>query len=307
MTHKITYLGQSFVAQEGETVLQCLLRHGILMNYSCESGICKTCLKKCRQGQVSAESQAGLTQNQLKLNCFLPCSCVVTSDLNISDLNAEDDVRVELIHKTFLGPGILKIRLKVQDEFIIYPGQYINLITPVGIRSYSAANLPHESNEIELHVKHHSQGLVSSWLVNSAQIGIKMTIRGGLGESFYNAEEGTSYPMILTARGTGMAPIYAILQGALKNNHAGNILLVLPQKHYFSNEIKAIKASFPHFQLIETDSFDSVSLNHYISPETKFYCAGAPDFVKSTKRHAFLSGVQHGRLYSDSFLTKKNQ
>ncbi|MFC1750097.1 2Fe-2S iron-sulfur cluster-binding protein [Pseudomonadota bacterium] len=63
---KITFADQSYDCNADETVLECLLRHNVVVPSSCQAGACQTCMMRVITGSVPAESQAGLKPTQIQ-------------------------------------------------------------------------------------------------------------------------------------------------------------------------------------------------------------------------------------------------
>ncbi|PSF05029.1 hypothetical protein C7H09_16915 [Marinobacter fuscus] len=70
-----SYQGKHFTARDGETFLECLLRHGVDINHSCKRGICHAC--KSKATEVSEKLYAGsLSPELVAKGYFLPCKTV---------------------------------------------------------------------------------------------------------------------------------------------------------------------------------------------------------------------------------------
>jgi ring-1,2-phenylacetyl-CoA epoxidase subunit PaaE len=58
----------------GETILAAALRHGLKPPYSCEGGVCGTCVAKCSSGQVFMSINEVLLDNEIKNGLVLTCT-----------------------------------------------------------------------------------------------------------------------------------------------------------------------------------------------------------------------------------------
>ncbi|MDI9336608.1 MAG: FAD-binding oxidoreductase [Gammaproteobacteria bacterium] len=63
-----------------ETVLQCALRAGLDIPFSCQSGVCCTCMAKLLTGSVDLLKNFTLQKKELSLNYILTCQAVARSD-----------------------------------------------------------------------------------------------------------------------------------------------------------------------------------------------------------------------------------
>jgi len=70
---------------DGESVLDCLLRHQQPVPYSCKAGVCCTCRGKVLQGSVHMDKNFTLSQAECEQGFVLPCQARATSaDLVVS-------------------------------------------------------------------------------------------------------------------------------------------------------------------------------------------------------------------------------
>jgi len=93
------------------------------------------------------------------------------------------------------------------------PGQYLELWVPnTGwmSRAYSIANPPRPDGSIELQIRKVEGGRLSSWAFGPVATGDTVTARGPLGSFTMRSPEGR--PVVFVARGTGFAPIKALLE-----------------------------------------------------------------------------------------------
>ncbi len=88
----IQYSGHTVLCKPNETLLECFLRSGLQIDFSCKSGVCHRCMVKC----ISGEIQKRLAKNFLlpikgKI-LFLSCQCIPTTDMHIVMKTSEDIV-----------------------------------------------------------------------------------------------------------------------------------------------------------------------------------------------------------------------
>ena len=88
MTHyQILIEGQSrpVVAQDGETLLDALLRNGVLFPYSCQTGNCGTCKCEHVSGEIVEleHSEAALSQAERAGGVVLACRTRVRGDVRL--------------------------------------------------------------------------------------------------------------------------------------------------------------------------------------------------------------------------------
>ena len=320
---KITYGDHHLQAEDGESVLDTLLRNNIDAAYSCKVGVCQTCIMQCSNGQLPEAAQAALKPNLREQGYFLSCQCYADDDLDIK--LAENEalfISARLIEKEYLSPTVCRLRLQTAIPLFYHAGQFINVKRADGlIRSYSLASLLSEDNSLELHVKRMDNGDMSQWITNEFQIGDSLEIDGPIGDCFYPMNT-TNQPMLLVGSGTGLAPLIGILRDALHNNHTAPIYLYhaafTEEELYMDKEIKEIisTANNVHYKPVVTNHMTE---NHVVSGRAcevalidhpklndwQVFICGAPAMVKFMQQRAFLAGAGMQCIHTDPFETKE--
>jgi CDP-4-dehydro-6-deoxyglucose reductase len=97
------------------------------------------------------------------------------------------------------------------------PGQYLEIWIPGTewmSRAYSIGNAPHEDGSVELHIRKVEGGRLSEWAFGPAAVGDVVTTRGPAGA--FTMRSPGDRPLVFVARGTGFAPIKAIMEQQLQ-------------------------------------------------------------------------------------------
>src|SRR4029453_12532603 len=137
MTWTITVAGdpQSIPAEDGETLLDALLRHSVGFAYSCQAGNCGTCKCEYVSGEVFEleYSEHALSPAERARNIVLACRTQVWSDVAIRRLSPEGVVvhpsRVMQCRVTDLTPlthDVLRLRFAIETggPFTFSAGQF---------------------------------------------------------------------------------------------------------------------------------------------------------------------------------------
>jgi ferredoxin-NADP reductase/ferredoxin/truncated hemoglobin YjbI len=220
----IRYREHEFQLLQDESVLEGLLRRGILVPFSCRSGSCHVCMMRATGDGIPAAAQKGLHPRLQARGYFLPCACAPQADLTISDPDPED-LRLDalVVEKQQLAENIFRIRLEPALNLTPLPGQHIAVVHPSGVcRPYSVASLPEEDYYLDLHVGRSTGGLVSNWLIDSVHAGDMIGIQRPSG-SFALGAQTDGMPLLLLATGTGIAPMLPILRDTLKKFEAREV------------------------------------------------------------------------------------
>lgn len=90
VTH-VSYNGKNFVLGRGESVLDCLLRAGQGVAYSCRAGVCHSCMMRMPAGKIPPRAQESLSQSIKQQGFFLACQCYPESDIEVVQAVPESD------------------------------------------------------------------------------------------------------------------------------------------------------------------------------------------------------------------------
>lgn len=231
MSFRITVqpAGQTFTAEEGQTVLDAALGAGVVLPYSCRNGTCST----CRGRVVSGDCDAGpapariLDATDLSRGYTLLCQARPMSDLVIEaqEVRLSTDVvvrrmpvRIQALEP--LAPDVIQVTLQLPaaEAFRYQPGQYLDFLLEGGRRrSYSMACAAVERHRVRLHVRHTPGGHFTDRVfgLGDQPIGARdiLRIEGPLGSFF--VREDSARPIVFLASGTGFAPIQAMIEGMI--------------------------------------------------------------------------------------------
>ena len=328
MAVNISYQGCKHELQDGETILDGLLRHGQDMPSSCKAGACQSCLMQAHDGNPGSKAQIGLKDTLKAQNFFLACQCIPNEDLKVSLPSlADTTIPAEIIGKEQLCHNVIALRLKPSADFPCRAGQYINLLNESGsvIRSYSVANLSEQDGFLELHIRRIDNGTMSVWACDTAKEGDQVHIRGPAGECFYVAADGDkSFPILLAGTGTGLAPLQGVVLDALAQGHTGDIRILhgaLSEHDLYHvdmlKELAKLHKNLTYTPCVlnmkhDKEGFHTGPLDqfvmHIMEPLDKktlhTYFCGAPEMVNLLKKKVFLAGVASKNIFSDPFLMK---
>lgn len=318
---RIIWQGHSHELEEGETVLDTLIRVGASVPYACRGGVCQTCMMKAVAGDPGETARRGLDERQRAQGAFLPCVCRPETDLEVAPLKEELSVTAAtVISKTPLGAGILRLRLAPREPIVYRAGQFVNLHADDGlIRSYSIASVPAlDAGELELHVRHLPGGRVSGWLHEVLREGDELRMQGPAGDCCY-AQGEPERPLLLIGTGSGLAPLWGIVREALHSGHQAPIHLYHGSRDaeglYLREELRALAEAHPgRFHYVPCISGPSVPTDcragraaeialadHPRLTGWRSYICGHPQMVEQTRRRIFLAGAKLSDIHADAF------
>ncbi len=314
----IIFEGKTYECKSGETVLDELTRHGVMLPSSCRSGSCQTCMMRAVNGTPPETSQQGLKDTLKAQGCFLACICKPESDIEISLASVSRKYTAVVQSKSWMNESIVRLRLAC-NEFNYMPGQFINLVRPEDglVRSYSLASIV-EDGGLELHVKKVPEGTMSTWICDSLEAGTEVDFFGPAGDCFYVPGK-PDQNLVLAGTGTGLAPLYGIIRHALSFGHSGRIFLfhgsLASEGLYMVDELKDIASRHANVSYIPCvlygdppqggirGSIDDLvvrSAREYMHKSRAFLC-GDPPMVEAMRKKCFLAGVSSQDIYADAF------
>jgi CDP-4-dehydro-6-deoxyglucose reductase, E3 len=218
-------------------------------------------------------------------------------------------------------PVIAELLLRPAGPPLRYqPGQYVLLGDPdaeLVVRSYSIANAPRRDGLISLLVTRMPGGQLSGWVHDVLRPGGRVLLSGPYGS--FSAEPGEHAPMLLLAGGSGLAPVRALAEAALRRRARGQVALFFSartQRDLIDDErFRSWQRRHPGFRYLRTltradgappagripailgDWFGNLS-------GWRVYIAGAPGFVTACEAAARARGAGPGRVHTEEFFTE---
>ena len=317
---KIIFEGKQYQCEAGESVLDCLTRHGVSVSYSCRAGVCQSCMMVAVEGEPTPASQIGIKETLKAQDHFLICACVPESDMSLAipgGVGNSFDTQVLSVER--LSADVVRLRLLRPENYSYLPGQFLNLSNDAGIsRSYSLASVPELDDFLELHIRHVPGGQVSGWVAESLRAGDSVTISQAAGQCSYQPGR-EAQSLLLVGTGTGLAPLMGIARDALYQGHTGPIHLYhgssTAEGLYLMSELAAMDKANPAFhyhpcvsrgtppQGVRSGRAADLALQDFsqLSGWRVFLC-GREDMVKALQKKTFLAGAAMQDIFADPFI-----
>ncbi|MEJ7928952.1 FAD-binding oxidoreductase [Ramlibacter sp. AN1015] len=310
MAHQIRIAGSDlqFACEPGENILDAALKVGIEMPYSCRKGVCGNCAGKVASGEVQCSPAA--SAEATPPGEVLYCQCSPLGDLEIVPTaykRIEPGARKRFAAKVFRNTraaedvSILQLRLPAGQRARFSAGQYLQVELPDGSRrSYSMANPPHESDALQLHIRHVAGGQFTQ-IVPTLAAGDVLQVELPFGH--FELREEAGLPMVCVAGGTGFAPVKSLLDDIAKKKIARPVTLVwggrTRESLYLLSVVERWQKVLPGFRFIPTveDAADAQALGGFhgrvddavrASFESlaghEVYCCGSPVMVSAVRK-----------------------
>ena len=317
--YEISYDGGRYGTEDGETVLDTLLRHDVAVPYSCRKGSCLTCLLRLVDGDVSPAAVKNLKPTMVERGLFLACRCEPSGEMTVAA--AEDAAvfgRALVTAKEIVTPTVCRLRLLSATPLYYRAGQFVNLRRADGlVRSYSLASVPSLDEELEIHVKRMARGQMSNWVFDDLNIGDGLDLQGPYGSCFYIPQP-KDQNLLMIGTGTGLAPLVGILRDALASGHTGRILLYhgsrMADGLYLIDEMKDLAAGHENFEYTPCISGDDAATGFRagradaiaLADETdlsgwRVFLCGHPAMVNAIRKMAYMAGAALADIMADPF------
>lgn len=229
--------GQTFPAEDHESVLTAALRAGLVIPYGCKNGACGSCKGTIVSGTVdygtyqekalpAAEREQGkalFCQAKPLTDCTLVARIVgKAGDIQVKTLPC----RIHSLQKLTDDVIVLQLKLPASEKLQFLAGQYLEFILRDGTRrSFSMGNAPHDAEFAEIHVRHVPGGQFTDHVFGKMKEKDILRFEAPLGTFFLR--EDSDKPIVFVASGTGFAPIKSIIEHAI---HKG---ITRPMKLYW--------------------------------------------------------------------------
>ena len=316
---------KTFTASKGLTIFEAAKNSNIILEHSCLSSRCRSCVVKVLSGStVNKEQELVLTEEEKNNNYVLSCNAKPLGDL---ELDIEDLGEIKLFEKKIIPSKILVmekltndiikvvLRLPPNSNFNFNSGQYVNIIKGNLTRSYSIANSSKHKNLLEFFIKNYDNGLMSAYFFNEAKINDLLRLEGPMGTFFLR--DSSIKNIAFLATGTGIAPIKSILEGLDKsqdNYRDKNIWLIVGARYQddlcWEPNLKRLKIKYIPVLSRQVNDWNGaqgyvqdILLKQQIDLEnTQVYACGSSEMIKSAKELFLENHLKENNFFSDAFV-----
>jgi propane monooxygenase reductase subunit len=180
---------------------------------------------------------------------------------------------------------------------------------------------PPGDNRLDFIIKIYPEGAFSSVLDKGLKIGDELDIKGPYGICFRH--ENRSGQMILVGGGSGMAPLWSIVNDLARSGEQRQLTFFYGARTkrdlFYLDRIEAIRGVLPDFRFIpalshepagtdwsgETGFIHEVVARHLrgsnLDDQAEAYCCGPPPMIEATVPVLQVSGVEPERIHIEKF------
>jgi NAD(P)H-flavin reductase/ferredoxin len=312
-SHHITIDGTSFLARDGELLLDAALSRGIDLPHDCRAGHCGTCCVRLVSGEVRGGegSEPGVVH---------ACQCRIVGDAVIERGQPSGVRTVEGVLSSLrpLSAEVIEVGIRTDRALPHHAGQYVQVrFSGYPSRPFSITHPLRgdpTSGSVWFHVRRMKNGRVTSSLGKRITPGHRVTLTGPFGSAHFRPNLGR---LILVATSTGFAPIWSVAVAALRENPKRRMMIIAGGRtieSLYMGPALARLTSFPNVLVMPVCSTPQtltpkVKLGRptdylpRLLPTDVLYACGAPAMVDSIKSIAMHIGAV---CYADPFLPASN-
>ena len=228
-----------------------------------------------------------------------------------------------------LTHDIRRIGIELESPIKFWAGQYVDITvtTEAGetiTRSFSMANTPLETQNLEFIIKKYPQGKFSGELNSGGiQVGADVKVVGPYGACF--RRENRDGPMILVGAGSGLSPVWSILNDHLMSGETRPIYFFYGARTrddlFYLDEIAALKEAHPEVEFVPVlshadDDADWQGERGFVHERVNarlkelaidgqgdVYACGPPPMIDALQPVLFMNGFESERVFFDQFTT----
>ena len=259
-------VGVEMEVEEGEWLLDAAFRQGIAVPHGCREGQCSSCKCVLLEGDVEVDdySTFALPDYEKDSGHILLCRGYAFSDVTIELLNYDEDLMRRAIAikaydgvlsaVTSLTHDMRMLEVELQKPLKFWAGQFVELSVPsVGVaRSYSMASTQSTPTKLQFIIRKYPDGAFSALIDTTLEPGTALQVKGPYGMCFRREER--PGPMVLVGGGSGMSPLWSILQDHMQSGEQRPIRFFYGARArkdlFLLNEFAAIAGKLADFEFI---------------------------------------------------------
>lgn len=322
---------KKITVEGGNSLLSVLADQEIFIPSACGGrGSCAYCKLKIHDGagMIGPVEAPHLTDEEIAQQVRLSCQVKVRTDLQIEipeELFRVKRFRGKLVHKRPLTYDILEVRVQLLEPKTIdfIAGQYVQLESEEYkgresvMRAYSISSVPSDNRYIEMNIRRVPDGICTTWVFDHAKEGQKLYLSGPYGQ-FHLSD--TEAPIIFIAGGSGMAPIWGILNDMMEKGiqrEAVYFFGALTQADlFYTDELVKLSKTADWFTFVPSLSMepedsdwrgerglitDVVSRHFPNTSAHEAYLCGSPGLIDASVSVLIKNGMSEYNVFYDKF------
>ncbi|HYD70950.1 2Fe-2S iron-sulfur cluster-binding protein [Azospirillum sp.] len=326
--------GREVECPSGDTVLSALEKAGYALPNNCRAGACGECKVKVVSGQFDQGMvlDMALSQAERKDGYGLMCMAKPISEELVIEWGTADakpklfppreNVSFIVADRIMRTPRIVELHLRPLGQPLrFWPGQYVmlgNEREEAPPRCYSIANAPRADGEIVLQVTRQEGGPTSTWIHDKLKLGELVQLSGPYGT--FIGDPSVETPVLCMAAGTGLAPILALAEAALKRGYKQPVTVLFSGRTgedvYARGQMAYWQAKHRRFEFKTTLTRDDAAPLKGRIPavlptlfkdlsEHSVFVAGSPEFVEDCVKAAKALGAKDELIHTEGYFSQQ--
>ncbi|MGB8267361.1 MAG: 2Fe-2S iron-sulfur cluster-binding protein [Candidatus Velthaea sp.] len=323
--------GQAVECGPGDTVLAALEKAGYALPNNCRAGACGECRTKVLDGAfdqgvvLDMALSAADRANGFGLMCMAkPLSDVLTIEYGTKDAKPRlfpprEHMPFVVIDKLARTPAITELALRpLREPMRYWPGQYVQLCDrehTIAPRNFSLASAPRAEGEILLQISRIVGGVTSGWVHDTLRPGDRVDVSGPYGT--FIGDPSVDTPVLCMAAGSGLAPILALTEAALRRGYRRPVTLLFSARTsadiYNAGLMAYWETRNRNFRFRPTLTQESGATLHGRIPailpalypdlsEYSVFIAGNPGFVEDCGAAARALHARDDRIHTERYI-----
>ena len=328
-------VGVEMEVEEGEWLLDAAFRQGIAVPHGCREGQCSSCKCVLLEGDVEVDdySTFALPDYEKDSGHILLCRGYAFSDVTIELLNYDEDLMRRAIAikaydgvlsaVTSLTHDMRMLEVELQKPLKFWAGQFVELSVPsVGVaRSYSMASTQSTPTKLQFIIRKYPDGAFSALIDTTLEPGTALQVKGPYGMCFRREER--PGPMVLVGGGSGMSPLWSILQDHMQSGEQRPIRFFYGARTkadlFYLDQFAEFASTLPDFKFIPALSAPAAGDDwqgekgfihevvartlkaEKLTGELDAYACGPPVMIDAVLPVLQMAGVEPMHIHFDKF------
>ena len=328
--------GKEVECLHGDTVLSALEKAGYALPNNCRAGACGECRVKVKSGSFDQGMvlDMALSPEHRAEGYGLMCMAKPISEVLEIEWGTEDakpklfppreNVYFVVTDRIMRTPRILELVVKPLGAPVRYwPGQNMMIgdaSAGAPPRCYSIANAPRADGELSFHITRADGGATSAWLHDKVAVGDLIKLSGAYGT--FIGDPSVDTPVLCLAAGSGLAPILALAEAALRRNFRHPVTLMFSARTetdiYCKGMMAWWAAKHPRFEFRPTLTRTAAvsdclhgripALLPQLFPDLSghsIFVAGTPEFVEDCVKAAQALGAKPEFIHTEGYFDQQ--
>jgi ferredoxin/truncated hemoglobin YjbI len=175
-TTTVSLDGVNIQVRAHESLLDACLRGAVQLPFSCQSGVCQTCLLVCTQGLIPSAAQRGLSEAQRSQGLLMACQCYPLETLHLTRPPSGHRTSPCVLRAWDRGQGFTYLRFETVRMRHCQPGQHLALM--VNGKTLARIEIISSRADTLEALLRHPEAQTPVWPGDSGVVGLQFEVQG---------------------------------------------------------------------------------------------------------------------------------